>query len=101
MAESDVGVSVAVTRQNAGRPVSVVGGVVGDDEDPGVVVLRRRMVVWVSCRPARLVHGVAAAGCTDRDQANRAMADWRADVDNAWSVLPETPWGATKGGEIS
>src|ERR1700731_4152662 len=49
MVESDVGVSVAVTRQKAGTPVRVVS--VADV-----------MVNCCSCRNFRLVHGVAAAG---------------------------------------
>src|SRR6267378_575624 len=62
IAESLIGVSVAVTRQKAGRPVSVVGGVVGATKVPVSLSCADVMVVWVSCRPARLVHGVAAAG---------------------------------------
>src|SRR5713226_1893180 len=61
--ESEAGVSVAVTRQNAGSPVSVVGGL-----DPGItkapVVLSTADVIVVCSRASdcRLVHGVATAG---------------------------------------
>src|SRR3954463_9053322 len=62
MAESLIGVSVAVIRQTAGRPVSVAGGVVGVTKVPVSLSAADVMVVCCSCRPARFVQGVAAAG---------------------------------------
>src|SRR5205809_1455075 len=74
--ESEVGVSVAVTRQNAGSPVSVVGGL-----EPGTtktpLVLSVADVIVVSCRAKdwRLVHGVAIAGVPAiATQASRPIA---------------------------
>src|ERR1700736_398743 len=76
MAESLIGVSVAVTRQKAGRPVSVVGGVVGVTNTPVSLSVADVMVVWCSCRPLRLVQGVAAAGAApNAAEANRATAE--------------------------
>src|SRR5215470_8175490 len=60
--ESDVGVSVAVTRQNAGSAVIVCGGTeFGTTKTP--VVLSAADVIVVCSRPrdCRLVHGVAIA----------------------------------------
>ncbi len=63
MVESDIGVSVAVTRQKAGRPVRVIGGLeFGTVKFPVVLSSADVMVVCFSCRNFRLVHGVAAAG---------------------------------------
>src|SRR5882757_326177 len=76
MAESLIGVSVAVTRQKAGRPVSVVGGVEGVTKTPLSLSAADVMVVCWSCRPLRLVQGVAAAGAApNAAEANRAMAE--------------------------
>src|SRR5262245_56462127 len=62
IAESLIGVSVAVTRQKAGRPVSVVDGVVGVTKTPVSLSVADVMVVCCSCRLLRFVQGVAAAG---------------------------------------
>src|SRR3984893_12766447 len=76
MVESELGVRIAVTRQKAGRPVIVVGGL-----EPGttkiVVVLSIADVIVVcgSCKDWRLVHGVAIAGVLAiATQANSPMA---------------------------
>src|SRR5215468_6618111 len=61
--ESDVGVSVAVTRQNAGSPVIVCGGVeFGTAKTPVVLSVADVIVVCSRPRDCRLVHGVAIAG---------------------------------------
>src|SRR4051812_1038779 len=74
--ESLIGVSVAVTRQKAGRPVSVVGGVVGVTNVPLSLSAADVMVVCCSCRPLRLVQGVAAAGgALNAAEASRAMTE--------------------------
>src|SRR5262245_2082136 len=76
MAESLIGVSVAVTRQKAGRPVSVVGGVVGVTKTPVSLSVADVMVVCCTCRPARLVQGVAAAGAAvNAAETKRATAE--------------------------
>src|SRR5215471_6232060 len=60
--ESDVGVSVAVTRQNAGRPAKVCGGLEpGTTNTPLVLSVAEVIVVCSSCSDCRLVHGVAIA----------------------------------------
>src|SRR4051812_30545125 len=75
MAESLIGVSVAVTRQKAGRPLSVAGGVVGVTKTPVSLSAADVIVVCCSCRPARFVQGVAAAGAAaSTAQANSATA---------------------------
>src|SRR5579863_7284939 len=58
--ESEVGVSVAVTRQNGGKPVIAVepGGV----NEPPVMSVADVIVVCSKLRDCRLVHGVAIAG---------------------------------------
>src|SRR5437868_9392693 len=63
MVESDIGVSVAVTRQKAGRPVGIVGGLeFGTVKVPVVLSSADVMVACCSCTNFRLVHGVAGAG---------------------------------------
>ena len=63
MLESELGVRVAVTRQNGGRPVMVVGGLVpGTTKIPLVLSVAEVIVVCSSCNIWRLVHGVAIAG---------------------------------------
>src|ERR1700730_7913244 len=60
MVESDIGASVAVTRQKA---VRLIGGLdFGTVKVPGAQSVADVMVVYCSCRDCRLVHGVAAAG---------------------------------------
>src|SRR5437016_10883239 len=64
--ESEVGVSVAVTRQNAGSPVSVVGGLEpGTTKTPLVLSVADVIVVCSRVSDCRLVHGVAIAGVLD------------------------------------
>ena len=66
MAESEVGVSVAVTRQNAGNPVSVCGGLEpGTTNTPLMLSVAELIVVCSSCNDCRLVHGVALADVLD------------------------------------
>src|SRR6516225_12473309 len=61
--ESDVGVSVAVTRQNAGSPGIVCGGLVlGTTKTPVVLSTADVIVVFSRDKDSRLVHGVAIAG---------------------------------------
>src|SRR6476659_5921069 len=73
MVESLIGVTVAVTRQKAGSPVRVVGGVVGVTNVPVSLSVADVMVVCCSCRPLRLVQGVASAGAApSAAEANRA-----------------------------
>src|SRR5262245_17360476 len=60
MAESLIGVSVAVTRQNGGSPVS--GAPPGGTNVPVSLSAADVMVACCSGRLARLVQGVAAAG---------------------------------------
>src|ERR1700720_4762657 len=63
MLESEVGVSVAMTRQKAGRPVIVLGGLEpGTTNTPVVLSAAELIVVSGSCKDWRLVHGVAIAG---------------------------------------
>src|SRR5579859_4902457 len=57
--ESDVGVSVAVTRQNAGRPV--IGVEPGGVKEPPVMSVADVIVVSSKLRDCRLMHGVAIA----------------------------------------
>src|SRR5436305_1139934 len=76
IAESLIGVSVAVTRQNAGKPLIVAGGVVGVTNTPLSLSVADVIVVCCSCRPLRLVQGVAAAGAAPNAvEVNRAMAE--------------------------
>src|SRR5262245_58604743 len=76
MAESLIGVRVAVTRQTAGRPVSVVGGVVGVTKTPLSLSVADVMVVCCSGRPLRLVQGVATAGAAQNAaEMNRAKVE--------------------------
>jgi hypothetical protein len=74
MLESEVGVSVAATRQQGGRPVIGVaepGGV----KLPVVLSIAEVIVVSCSCKDWRLVHGVAIAGVPAiATPANRPMA---------------------------
>src|SRR5262245_48701269 len=76
MAESGLGVSVAVTRQNAGRPVIFCGGL-----EPGTtkkpLVLSVAEVIGVSLRDTdcRLVDGVAVAGVLPMATAARRPAE--------------------------
>ena len=66
MVESDIGVSVAVTRQKAGRPVRILGGLeFGTVKVPVVLSSADVMVACCSCTNFRLVHGVAGAGIYD------------------------------------
>src|SRR6516164_5258429 len=61
--ESDVGVSVAVTRQNAGSPVIACGGLeLGTTKTPLVLSRADVIVVSASATDCRLVHGVAITG---------------------------------------
>jgi hypothetical protein len=60
IAESDVGVSVAVTRQNAGSPV--IGAEPGATKVPVVLSVADVIVVCSKAWDCRLVHGVAIAG---------------------------------------
>src|SRR5579883_154929 len=63
MAESEVGVSVAVTRQNGGSWVKVCGGLdPGTTNVPLVLSAAEVMVACSRLRDSRLVHGVASAG---------------------------------------
>src|SRR5215471_1666765 len=74
--ESDVGVSVAVTRQNAGSPVIVCGGVeFGTTKMPVVLSVADVIVVCSRPRDCRLVHGVAITGVlTIASEAKTAVA---------------------------
>ena len=76
MLESELGVRVAVTRQKAGRPVIVVGGLEpGTTKTPVVLSVADVIVVSWSCKDWRLVHGVAIAGVLAiATQANRPIA---------------------------
>jgi hypothetical protein len=56
--ESEVGVSVAATRQNAGRPV--IGVEPGGVNEPPVTSVADVIVVCSRLRDRRLVHGVDA-----------------------------------------
>src|SRR5690349_3818661 len=63
IAESEVGVSVAVMRQKAGSPVIVCGGLAfGTTNAPDVLSVADMIVVCSSWSDCRLVHGDAAAG---------------------------------------
>src|SRR5262249_39279408 len=60
--ESGVGVSVAVTRQNAGRPGIVCTGFeLGTTNTPLVFAVADVIVVFSRATDCRLLHGVAAA----------------------------------------
>jgi hypothetical protein len=62
IAESTVGVSVAVTRQNAGNPVRFCGGLLsGIVKTPVLMSVADVIVVCSSASVCRLVHGVAIA----------------------------------------
>jgi hypothetical protein len=75
MLESELGVSVAVTRQNGGRTVIVVGGLPGTTNTPVVLSCAEVIVVCCSCKDWRLVHGVAFAGVPAVvAKANKAIA---------------------------
>src|SRR6202022_963556 len=76
MLESELGTRVAVTRQKAGRPVIVVGGLEpGTAKTPVVLSVADVIVVSCRCRDWRLVHGVAIAGVLAiATQANRPIA---------------------------
>src|SRR5258708_10177719 len=76
MVESEVGIRLAVTRQKAGRPVMVLGGVEpGTTKTPVVLSVADVIVVSGSCKDWRLVHGVAIAGeLAIAAQANRPIA---------------------------
>src|SRR5262245_29347167 len=61
--ESGVGVSVAVTRQNTGRPVIVCGGLeLGTTKTPVVLSVADVIVAFSRATDCRSVHGVAIAG---------------------------------------
>jgi hypothetical protein len=60
MLESELGVNVAVTRQNGGSPV--IGVEPGGVNTPDVLSVADVIVVSRSCTDWRLVHGDAAAG---------------------------------------
>src|SRR5262245_10696591 len=61
--ESEVGVSVAATRQNAGRPAIVCGGLeFGTTKTPVVLSVADVIVVFSRATDCRLLHGVAIAG---------------------------------------
>jgi hypothetical protein len=74
--ESDVGVSVAVTRQNDGKPVIACGGLEpGTTKVPVVFSVAEVIVVCSRLRDCRLVHGVAMAGVlATATEAKRPMA---------------------------
>jgi hypothetical protein len=76
IAESELGVRVAVTRQKAGRPVIAVGGLEpGTTKTPLVLSVAELIVVCCSGKDWRLVHGDAIAGVLAiAVQANRPMA---------------------------
>src|SRR6202163_3796177 len=76
MLESELGIRFAVTRQKAGRPVIVVGGLEpGTTKTPVVLSVADVIVVSCRCKDWRLVHGVAIAGVPAiATQANRPMA---------------------------
>src|SRR5215470_3392329 len=76
IAESELGASVAVTRQNAGRWVIVCAGLVlGTTKEPLVLSVADVIVACSSCRDCRLVHGVAIAGVQEiATEAQRPMA---------------------------
>src|ERR1700724_2044427 len=73
MLESEVGMRVAVTRQKAGRPAIVAGGLEpGTTNTPVVLSTADVIVVSGRCKDWRLVHGVAIAGVpVIATQANR------------------------------
>src|ERR1043166_7969025 len=74
MVELLIGVSVAVTRQKAGRPVS--GAAPGGTNVPLSLSVADVMVVCSSSRPLRLVQGVASAGAAlNAAEASRATAE--------------------------
>src|SRR5215510_10411832 len=61
--ESGVGVSVAVTRQNEGRPVIVCGGLeLGTTKVPVVLSVADVIVAFSRATDCRSLHGVALAG---------------------------------------
>src|SRR5258708_23147464 len=76
MLESEVGTRVAVTRQKAGRPVIVLGGLEpGTTNIPVVLSVAELIVVSSSCKDWRLVHGAAIAGVLAiATQAKRPIA---------------------------
>src|SRR5581483_12192327 len=67
IAESLIGVSSAVTRQKAGRPV--IGAPPGGTNTPLSLSVADVTVPWCSGSPARLVQGVAAAGVAKKTAA--------------------------------
>src|SRR5262249_61293392 len=77
MALSDVGISVAVTRQKAGSPANVCGGLeLGTTKTPVTLSCADVMTVCSSCRDCRSVHGVASAGVIPiATPANRPAAE--------------------------
>ncbi len=74
--ESELGIRLAVTRQKAGRPVIVVGGLEpGTTKTPVVLSVAELIVVSSRCKDWRLVRGVAIAGVLAiATQANRPIA---------------------------
>src|SRR5882757_10761175 len=75
MLESELGVRVAVIRQNAGRPVIVVGGAPGTTKIPVALSAAELIVVCCNCKDWRLVHGDAiAGGLAIATPANNAVA---------------------------
>src|SRR5262245_45596086 len=74
--ESGVGVSVAVTRQNAGRPLIVCTGLeLGTTKTPLVLSVADVIVVFSRVTDCRAVHGVAIAGVLPiATDAKRPMA---------------------------
>src|SRR5262245_40627465 len=76
MEEAGVGVSVAATRQNEGRPVIGCGGLeLGTTKTPVVLSVADVIVVFSRATDCRLLHGVAIAGVlTIATDAKRPMA---------------------------
>src|SRR5262252_6089369 len=74
--ESEVGVSVAVTRQNVGRPVIVCSGLeLGTTKTPLILSVADVIVVFSRARDCRSLHGVAIAGALPiATEAKRPMA---------------------------
>src|ERR1043165_8489312 len=73
IALSLIGVSSAVTRQKAGRPV--IGAPPGGTNTPVSLSVADVTLPWCSGSPARLVQGVAAAGVAKKAVAvSRAAA---------------------------
>src|SRR5262249_40305136 len=94
--ESEVGVSVAVTRQNAGRPENACGGLEpGTTKTPLVLSVAEVIVVCSSCSDCRLVHGLAIADVLDITTETKRIV---AAPTNGRSivVLPDYCFGRSK-----